>query len=105
MRAIIEAERGERPVSGIIVFDTAGQLDWRERTATPGYRGAAGLFAEMAADRSCVVIAALGSELYLPDNGDDPLHARIAAWILQRFVTEEQGMALFELIVAGAGLD
>jgi hypothetical protein len=105
VRTIIDAERSERAVSGIIIFDTPGQLDWREGMATPGYRGAAGLFAELAADRSCVTIAALGSELYLPDNREDALHARVGTWVLQRFVRDEQGVALFELIAAGAGLD
>jgi superfamily II DNA or RNA helicase len=103
-RAIIAAERREREVSGVIVFDTPAPLKWRQGMATPGYRGAGGMFAALAGDTGCVPIAALSSELYLPDGGDEPLHERIAAWILSRVVNEEQGTALFELISAGAEL-
>jgi len=105
VRAIIDAERRERSVSGVIIFDTPANLRWREGTASPGYRGAGGMFAELSGDRSFVPIAALGSELYLPEDPENPLHARIADWVRYTILAREQGEALLDLVVTGAGLE
>lgn len=105
VRAIIEAERGERAVSGVVIFDASAPLRPVKGVASPGYRGAGGMFAELARDPALVPIAALGSELYLPDDEVEPLHERIGHWILRRIVSEEQGAALLALVATGAELD
>lgn len=104
VRSIIQAERREREVGGVIIFDTPAPLKWRDSSVTPGYRGAGGMFVELAGEGFCTPIAALSRELYLPDGGDDPLHAQIARWILDRIVIEEQGAALFDLLVVGSAV-
>jgi superfamily II DNA or RNA helicase len=105
VRAIIEAERRERAVSGVVIFDGSAPLRPVNGIASPGYRGAGGMFAELARDPTLVPIAALSSELYLPDDEVEPLHERIGRWILRRIVSEEQGTAMLALVATGAELD
>src|SRR6185503_14754947 len=73
IKAVIDAERAVRPVSGTIVFDTSKRIHWRQGVAAPGYDGVAGLFAQLLGDKSFRGFAALSSELYLTHDEDDPL--------------------------------
>src|SRR6185503_15126901 len=46
IKAVMDAERAMRPIGGIIIFDNARTIRWRDGVATPGYAGVGGLFAE-----------------------------------------------------------
>ena len=48
IKAVIDAERAVRPVSGVIVFDAGKRIRWRQGLTAPGYEGVAGLFAPAA---------------------------------------------------------
>jgi superfamily II DNA or RNA helicase len=104
IRAVIAAERRSRRVPGVIVFDVPAPLRPADGLATPGYRGAGGLFTELLDDAASVPIAALASAIYLPDVVGEPLHARVADWILETIVRREQGRILEGLVLATAGL-
>ena len=45
VRAVVRAEAGARDLGGVIVFDRATRVRWREPVPDPGYAGVAGLFA------------------------------------------------------------
>jgi hypothetical protein len=101
IKAIIEAERSRRTVSGTIVFDTGTRIRWRSGTATPGYDGAGGLFAQLLGDKRFTAFAALSSELYLTLDESDPLPPRIAQFILRELVRGEVAGAMFGLATQG----
>jgi len=105
VRAIIDAENHQRAVSGVIIFERPTTLRWHGERASPGYRGAAGLFAEMLRQRAGVPIAALSNEMYVPDDPTNPLHDVVAEWIFRRVVAGEQGRSLADLLVAAARLN
>jgi hypothetical protein len=42
IKAVIEAERATREVSGIIIFDNARRINWKQGLAAPGYEASAG---------------------------------------------------------------
>ncbi len=73
IKAIIEAERAIRPVSGIIIFDAGIKIQWKEGVATPGYGGVAGVFSQMLGDDRFTPMAALSKEIYLPFSEENPL--------------------------------
>jgi hypothetical protein len=83
VKAIIEAERAVRDVSGIIVFDRGRHLRWKEEVAVPGYVGLAGLFAEMLGDPRFTSLAVLSNEMYLSYDEANPLPPRIADYVEQ----------------------
>ncbi len=105
VKAIVEAERAARPVSGIIVFDRGRHLDWRHGLSVPGYEGVAGLFGELLGDVRFTVMAALSNEMYLTYDPQDPVTQRIAAFIHTRLMNGDVAQAIFNLLVAGLDLD
>jgi hypothetical protein len=105
IRAIIAAERRSRAVPGVIVFDDPDPLRWAAGPATPGYRGAGGLYAELLDDPGGVPLAALSGAIYLPDDPNLRLPERIADWILEAMVCREQREALLGMLLSSAGLE
>jgi superfamily II DNA or RNA helicase/predicted ArsR family transcriptional regulator len=104
IKALIEAERGVRPVTGIIVFDSGKRLRWRTGVTAPGYDGVAGLFAQLLGDRRFTAFAALSSEMYLTFDEHDPLPPRIAAFIETEMMRGEVADAIFGLATQGLDL-
>jgi superfamily II DNA or RNA helicase len=104
IKAIIEAERNVRSVSGKIVFDTGRRIRWKEGVATPGYQGVGGLFAQMLGDPRFTVMAALSSEMYLSYDEADPLTERIAAYIEAKLMHGNSSEAIFGLVTQGLNL-
>jgi superfamily II DNA or RNA helicase len=104
-KAVIDAEQQLRPISGIIVFDNARAIRWRQGVATPGYVGVGGLFAQLLGDTRLRPFAALSNELYFPYAEDDPIPPRIAAFVERTLMREEVGPAIFGLSTQGLGLD
>jgi superfamily II DNA or RNA helicase len=104
IRAVMDAERAMRPIGGIIIFDNARAIRWREGIAMPGYVGVGGLFAQLLGDPKCHPFAALSNELYFPYSEDDPIPLRVAAFIERALMREEVGRAIFDLSTQGLGL-
>jgi superfamily II DNA or RNA helicase/DNA-binding transcriptional ArsR family regulator len=104
IKAVIEAERSARPVSGIIVFDNARQIHWREGLVAPGYQGVGGLFAQMLGDQRFVPVAVLSGEMYLAYEEEDPLPPRIAAFVEEELMRGEVAEAIFGLTTQGVSL-
>jgi hypothetical protein len=104
IKAVIEAERATRPVSGIIIFDSARRINWKQGLAVPGYDGLGGLFAQLMGDERFIPYAVLSSEQYLPYNETDPLPPRIAAFIEQELLRGEIAGAMFDLAFQGMKL-
>ncbi len=104
IKAIIEAERATRSVSGIIIFDNACRIDWKHGLATPGYQGLGGLYAQLLGDDRFTPYAVLSSEQYLPYNEQNPLPPRIATFIERELMQGEIAQAMFDLIAQGLGL-
>ena len=105
IKAIIDAERASRSVNGSIVFDSGKRIRWRQGLTAPGYEGVAGLFAQLLGDERFTVLAALSSEMYMTRNADDPLPARIAAFIESELMRGEVAGAIFRLATQGLELD
>jgi superfamily II DNA or RNA helicase len=105
IKAIIEAERAKRPVSGIIVFDSGRKIHWRKGLATPGYEGVGGLFAEMLGDDRFTAFAVLSSEMYITYDEHDPLPPHIARFIEDELMRGEVAGAIFKLATQGLDLD
>ncbi|MEN8234938.1 MAG: DEAD/DEAH box helicase family protein [Actinomycetota bacterium] len=105
IKAVIEAERALRDITGTIVFDTGRKLHWRDGLATPGYEGVGGLFSQMLGDERFTVMAALSSELYLSHDADDPLPDRIADFVDAELLLGEAADAIFSLAVQALDLD
>jgi superfamily II DNA or RNA helicase len=104
VKAVIEAERDVRDVSGIIVFDQGRHLDWRDEICMPGYVGLAGLFSEMLGDPRFTCLAALSNEMYLSYDEGNPLPPRIADFVEQSLMREEAALAIYNLAVQGLDL-
>ncbi|HEY7062588.1 MAG TPA: DEAD/DEAH box helicase [Chloroflexota bacterium] len=104
IKALIEAERAVRPVTGIIVFDSGKRLRWRAGVTAPGYEGVAGLFAQLLGDRRFTALAALSSELYMTYDEHDPLPPRIAAFVEAELLRGEVAEAIFGLATQGLDL-
>jgi hypothetical protein len=104
IKAIIEAERTTRPVSGIIIFDNARRINWKAGLTIPGYEGLGGLFSQLMGDERFTPYAVLSSEQYLPYSETDPLPPRIAAFIEQELMGGEIAGAMFDLVFQGLRL-
>jgi hypothetical protein len=105
IKALIEAERAARDVSGIIVFDTGSPIRWRRGLTAPGYAGVGGLFAQMLGDRRFTAFAALSSEMYFSFDEADPLPPRIATFIERTLMRGEIAAAIFGLATQGLDLE
>jgi superfamily II DNA or RNA helicase len=105
IKAVIGAEQGVRPISGIIVFDNARAIRWRQGLAVPGYAGVGGLFAQLLGDTGLRPFAALSNELYFWYSEDDPIPPRIATFIERELMRGEVAQAIFDLSTQGLGLD
>jgi DEAD/DEAH box helicase len=101
IKAIVEAERSRRRITGTIVFDTGTRIRWRQGVTAPGYDGVGGLFTQLLGDRRFTVFAALSSELYLSHDPDDPLPPRIADFVERELVRGEVSEAMFGLVTQG----
>jgi hypothetical protein len=104
-KAVMDAERAMRPIGGVIIFDNARAIRWRDGVATPGYAGVGGLFAELLGDPRVRPFAALSNELYFPYSEEDPIPLRVAGFIERELMREEIGRAIFDLSTQGLGLD
>jgi hypothetical protein len=104
IKAVIDAERATRRISGTIVFDSGKRIRWRQGLTAPGYEGVAGLFAQLLGDRRFSVLAALSSEMYMTSDPEDPLPARIAAFIESELMRGEVAGAIFRLVSQGLEL-
>ena len=100
IRAVIRAERSVRPVTGVIVFDTAKRIRWQEGVASPGYAGVGGLFAQLIG-AEFTPMAATSTEIYLPWSETDSLPARIAGIVRGSIMAGELEEALLELVLVG----
>jgi superfamily II DNA or RNA helicase len=105
IKALIDAERAARPVSGIIVFDTGKRIRWRRGLTAPGYDGVGGLFAQLLGDERFTAFAALSSEMYFTLDEADPLPPRIAAFIEKTLMRGEIAGAIFALATQGLDVD
>jgi hypothetical protein len=97
IKAIIEAERATRRISGTIIFDNARRIHWKKELATPGYEGLGGLYAQMLGDDRFTPYAVLSSEQYLPYSEENPLPPRIAHYVEQKLMRGEIAGAMFDL--------
>jgi superfamily II DNA or RNA helicase len=104
IKAVIDAERVARPVSGIIVFDAGKRIRWRSGLTAPGYDGVAGLFAQLLGDPRFTAFAALSSEMYLTYDERDPLPPRIAEFVEAELMRGEVAGAIFGLATQGLDL-
>jgi DNA-binding transcriptional ArsR family regulator len=105
IKAVIDAERATRRVSGTIVFDAGKRIRWRQGVSAPGYEGVAGLFAQLLGDRRFTVLAALSSEMYMTLDADDPLPVRVAAFIESELMRGEVAGAIFRLATQALELE
>jgi superfamily II DNA or RNA helicase len=101
IKAVIEAERATREVSGIIIFDNARRINWKQGLAAPGYEGISGLYAQLLGDERFTPYAVLSNEQYLPFDELDPLPPRIAAFIEETLMQGEMAQAMFDLSFQG----
>jgi hypothetical protein len=104
IKAVIEAERATRPVSGIIIFDNARRINWKQNPATPGYDGLGGLFAQLMGDNRFTPYAVLSGEQYLPYHEENPLPPQISAFIERTLMQGEIAGAMFDLAFQGLNL-
>jgi superfamily II DNA or RNA helicase len=101
VKAVIEAERAMRPISGFIIFDNARKIHWKNGVATPGYEGLGGLYAHMLGDERFTPYAVLSSEQYLPYSDENPLPPRIAEFVERELMNGEIAQAMFDLATQG----
>ncbi len=104
IKAIIEAERSTRPVSGIIIFDNARRIQWKQGLAVPGYEGLGGLYAQLLGDERFTPYAVLSSEQYLPYDEADPLPPRISRFVERELMQGEIAGAMFDLVFQGLNI-
>ena len=104
IKALIEAERAVRPISGIIIFDNARQIAWREGLVAPGYQGVGGLFAQMLGDERFKPVAVLSGEMYLAYDEQNPLPPQIAKFVEDELMRGEVAEAIYGLTMQGADL-
>lgn len=105
VRAVIDAERRVREVSGTIVFDKGRRIRWERGKVTPGFDGVAGLFSELLGDDELRPMAALSSEIYMPWDADKSLPNHVADHIEQRLMMGEIGRAMHDLLAADLGMN
>lgn len=91
VRAILAAEREARTVTGAIIFDRGQKLSRHRQESRPGYRGVAGVFAELLGDGRVVPMAVLSDVLYLPVQKQNPLTRQVAEFIRSRIMRHELG--------------
>jgi superfamily II DNA or RNA helicase len=101
IKAVIEAERSTRAVSGIIIFDSARRINWKQGLAMPGYEGLGGLYTQILGDTRFTPYAVLSSEQYLPYDEKDPLPPRIATFVEEELMCGEIAEAMFSLVFQG----
>ena len=82
IKAVIEAERATRDVSGIIIFDNARRINWKKGLAAPGYEGASGLYAQLLGDERFTPYAVLPTNNTCPITSS--IHCRHASPPLSR---------------------
>ena len=109
IKAVIEAERATRPISGTIIFDNARRIHWKQGApgqgvAIPGYEGLGGLYAQLLGDERFTPYAVLSSEQYLPYDEVDPLPPRISSFVEQELMQGEIAQAMFDLVTQGLDL-
>lgn len=104
IKAIIEAERSTRAVSGIIIFDQGRRIIWKKGNATPGYEGLGGLYAQLLGDERFIPYAVLSSEQYLPYSDENPLTISIARFIERQLMRGEIAQAMLDLALQGLDL-
>jgi superfamily II DNA or RNA helicase len=104
IKAVIEAERETRPVSGIIIFDNARRIQWKQGLVTPGYEGLGGLYAQLLGDERFTPYAVLSGEQYLPYDKANPLPPRIAAFVEKELMQGGVADAMFDLVFQGLDL-
>jgi hypothetical protein len=109
IKAVIEAERAVRPVSGIIIFDNARRIQWKQGivgqgVAVPGYEGLGGLYAQLLGDQRFTPYAVLSGEQYLPYDETDPLPPRIATFVESELMAGEVAGAMLDLVAQGLDL-
>jgi superfamily II DNA or RNA helicase len=109
IKAVIEAERATRPVSGIIIFDKARRIQWKQGltgqgVAVPGYEGLGGLYAQLLGDERFTPYAVLSGEQYLPYDETNPLPPRIAAFVEEALMRGEIATAMVDLAMQGLDL-
>lgn len=104
IKAVVEAERAVRDISGVIVFDRGRHLNWRHGVDMPGYEGVAGLFSELLGDERFTVMAALSNEMYFTYDPARPVTVQIADFIRDRLMKGDVADAMFNLFVAGLDL-
>jgi len=109
IKAVIEAERATRPVSGLIIFDNARRIQWKQGlpgqgVAIPGYEGLGGLYAQLLGDERFTPYAVLSGEQYLPYDETDPLPPRIAAFVERALMQGELAQAMYDLAFQGLSL-
>ncbi|MBO0702495.1 MAG: DEAD/DEAH box helicase family protein, partial [Candidatus Dormibacteraeota bacterium] len=105
IKAVVDAEREVRRVSGVIVFDTGRRIRWRQGLTAPGYEGVGGLFAQMLGDERFTVLAALSGEMYLTLDEERPLAPAVAAFIERELMRGEVGGAVFTLATQGLDIE
>jgi len=105
IKAVVDAERGVRRVSGVIVFDLGRRIRWRQGLTAPGYEGVGGLFAQMLGDERFTVLAALSGEMYLTLNEERPLAPAVAGFIERELMRGEVGGAVFTLATQGIDIE
>ncbi len=103
IKAVIEAERKVRDISGTIIFDNGRRIRWKDESVVPGYEGVAGLFGQMLGDSGFTVLAAISSEIYLSHDESVFLPGLIADFIDEKLIMGECAEAIASL--AGQGLD
>lgn len=101
IKAIIEAERASREISGTIIVDNARRIHWQQGPAIPGHEGLGGLYAELLGDPRFTPYAVLPSEQYLPYDEHFPLPPRIADFIEEQLMLGEVASAMFALCTQG----
>ncbi len=109
IKAVIEAERATRPVDGIIIFDNARRIQWKQGiagqgVAVPGYEGLGGLYAQLLGDERFTPYAVLSGEQYLPYDEVDPLPPRIARFVEEELMQGEIARAMLDLVAQGLEL-
>ncbi|MBO0746339.1 MAG: hypothetical protein J2P43_15070, partial [Candidatus Dormibacteraeota bacterium] len=105
IKAVVDAEREARRVSGVIVFDMGRRIKWRQGLTAPGYEGVGGLFAQMLGDERFTVLAALSGEMYLTLDEKRPLAPAVASFIERELMRGEVGGAVFTLATQGLDID
>lgn len=104
IKAVIEAERSARTVTGSIVFDNSRRILWKQGITAPGYEGAGGLFAQMLGDDRFLPVAVLSSEMYIGYRDENPLPPRVSTHIEEKLMKNEIARAIFALVTQGMEL-